>query len=368
MCDIVVPEYIKRLSPYVPGKPVEQLERELGIQGAIKLASNENPLGPSPRAIEAIRAAAEHVHFYPEGAAPVLRDAVAKHLDVDPIHLVFGNGSDEILLLLTLSLISGPSDEIVIGDPSFAMYEIYATLANAKLTKVPLNNYAHDLPAMADKVTERTRLVFIANPNNPTGTLVSAKEIAALLERMPPTATVVFDEAYHEFVDPADRAETIRYVLEGRNVVVTRTFSKAYALAGLRVGYAIAPRALAGYMDRVRSPFNVNLVAQSAAAAALSDSDHLRKSIEVNTAGRKQLVAGFDKLKLNWVPSSGNFVLVDVSDANGRDGLTVYNALLRKGVIVRPTAGFGLPKHIRVSIGTREQNDRFLNALAEVLA
>jgi len=367
MCDIVVADNIKRLKPYVPGKPIEELERELGIQGAIKLASNESPIGPSPRVIEAIREAASTVHFYPEGAAPVLRDAVAKHLDVDPARLIFGNGSDEILLLLALTLISGPTDEVIIGDPSFAMYEIYATTVNSTLIKVPLKDHVHDLPAMADRVTDRTKIIFIANPNNPTGTMVGRREIAELIERVPPHVTVVLDEAYYEFVDPAVRPETIRYVLDGKNVVVTRTFSKAYALAGLRVGYAIAPIDLAGYMDRVRSPFNVNLIAQFAGAAALSDAEHLRKSIEINRAGRAQLEHGAAKLGLEFIPSAANFVLVDVSGPNGRDGRSVYNALLHKGVIVRPTAGFGLPNHIRVSVGTSDQIDRFLQALSEVL-
>jgi histidinol-phosphate aminotransferase len=365
MATFDIPEYISRLKPYVPGKPIEELERELGLTDIIKLASNESPLGPSPKAIAAIRETASNAHFYLEGSAPVLRAAVAEHLDVDPSLLVFGNGSDEVLLLLTTTLIDGPSDEIIIGDPSFAMYEIYATMANATLIKVPLNDQTHDLAAMADCITDRTKLIFIANPNNPTGTLVEQPEIDAFIARVPDTVTVVFDEAYDEFVDQSKRPSTLPYVLRGRNVVVTRTFSKAYALAGLRVGYGIAPKELASYLDRVRSPFNVNLIAQAAATAALADKAHLAQSVAVNTWGRKQLEGGATKLGMPFVPSQANFVMIDVSPS-GHTGLAVYNALLREGVIVRPCAGFGLPNFIRVSVGTSEQIDRFLAALARV--
>ena len=363
-----IPENIARLRPYVPGKPVEELQREMGLTDVLKLASNESPLGPSPAAVQAIRDSASNVFYYPEGSAPVLRDAVSKHLGIDPALLVFGNGSDEILLLLATTLIGSPDDEIVIGAPSFAMYEIYATMANAKLHKVPLDaEYKHDLPAMASKVNDKTKIIFIANPNNPTGTLVTQDEIDTLLSRIPETVTVVLDEAYYEFVDPEVKPVSIPYVLEGRNVVVTRTFSKAYGLAGLRAGYAIAPAELAGYMDRVRSPFNVNLIAQFAAAAALGDQEHVEKSVELNTRGRAELEEGARQLGLSFVSSQANFLLIDVGGPDGRDGVAVYNALLKRGVIVRPCAGFGLPNHIRVSIGTKPQMDRFLATLADVL-
>ncbi len=362
-----IPENITRLKPYVPGKPVEELERELGLTNVIKLASNESPLGPSPRVVQTIRETAENVFYYPEGSAPLLREAVAKHLDVDLNLLVFGNGSDEILLLLCQVLIGSADDEIVMGDPSFAMYDIYSTLVGAKSVKVPLDSsYTHDLNSMADRITENTRIVFIANPNNPTGTLVTQRQVEKFMERVPETVTVVFDEAYYEFVTHPERPNTIPYVLEGRNVVVTRTFSKAYALAGLRLGYAIAPRELASYLDRARSPFNANLIAQAAGRVAIGDTEHLAKSVELNTSGKKQLEDGAAKLGLQYVPSEANFVLIHVG-GDGRDGVAVYNALLRKGVIVRPCKGFGLPNHIRVSIGTEAQIKRFLQALEDVL-
>jgi histidinol-phosphate aminotransferase len=353
---------IKRLKPYIPGKPVEELQRELGLKDVIKLASNENPLGPSQSVMKVIQDSARNVFYYPEGAAPVLRQAVAKHLGIDPELLVFGNGSDEVLQLLTLALISGPEDEIVIGDPSFAMYEIYATAFNATLRKVALKDFTHDLSAMADAITPQTKLIFIANPNNPTGTYVGQAEIKKFLTRVPDHVTVVFDEAYFEYVDPSIRVSTIPYVLEGRNVVVTRTFSKVYALAGLRIGYGIAPKELAQMLDRVRSPFNANLIAQAAATAAITDTDHLKASIELNTRGRKKLEDAARQLDLPFVPSQGNFVLIDVGDA-----IDVYNKLLRMGVIVRPCAGFGLPRHIRITVGTDEQLDRCIAALGKVL-
>ena len=366
--DLIVPANIASLRPYIPGKPVEELQREMGLTDVLKLASNESPLGPSPKAMQAIHDHAGDVFYYPEGSAPVLREAVSKFLGVDPKLLVFGNGSDEILLLLTTTLIGSPDDEIVIGAPSFAMYEIYATMANAKLHKVPLDaGYKHDLAAMADKVNDKTKIIFIANPNNPTGTLVTQSEIDTLLSRIPDTVTVVLDEAYYEFVEPDVRPNSIPYVLEGRNVVVTRTFSKAYGLAGLRVGYAVASPELAGYMDRVRSPFNVNLIAQFAAAAALEDQEHIRASVELNHRGRIELENGARQLGLKFVPSQANFILMEVGGPDGRNGMSVYNDLLKRGVIVRPCAGFGLPNHIRVSIGTPAQMDRFLATLTEVL-
>jgi histidinol-phosphate aminotransferase len=276
--------------------------------------------------------------------------------------LVFGNGSDEVLQLITQSLISGPADEVIIGDPSFAMYEIYATAFDATLIKIPLKNYTHDLESMSYAITSRTKLIFIANPNNPTGSYVGRDEIERFMKRVPDDVTVVFDEAYFEYVDPAIRVSGIPYVLEGRNVVVTRTFSKVYALAGLRIGYGIASKEMASMLNRLRSPFNANLVAQSAAVAALEDQEHLAKSVELNTTGRKKLEAALNELKLSYVPSQGNFILVDVGDA-----AAINTKLLHKGVIVRPCGGFGLPKHIRITIGTDEQMAKCVKALSEVI-
>jgi histidinol-phosphate aminotransferase len=277
-----------------------------------------------------------------------------------PDHLVFGNGSDEILHLLALTFLHGPA-HIVQADPSFAMYEIYAKLCDARITKVPLDNYTHDLDSMADAVTPETRIVFVANPNNPTGTLVTQAAVDRYLGRVPEDVITVFDEAYAEYVTHPDKPDMRPYVREGRNVVILRTFSKAYGLAGLRVGYGIARPEIIGLLNRVRSPFNVNLLAQAAAAAAAGDTEHLARTVATNTEGRVTLEQAFTKMGLEYVPSEANFILVDVK----RDAKETASALERRGVIVR--AGLGLPHHIRVTIGTPAQNERFIAALADVL-
>ena len=275
---------------------------------------------------------------------------------------IFGNGSDEVLHLLALTFLQ-PGDETVQGDPSFAMYEIYATQCNAHVVKVPLDNYTHDLEAMADAITPRTRMVFIANPNNPTGTFVTATQVEKFLRRVPDDVLVVMDQAYDEYVHHPDKPDLRPLVREGRNVVILHTFSKAYGLAGLRVGYGIARPEIAEVVNRVRSPFNVNLLAQAAAAAALEDQGHIRQAVTLNAEGRAYFYAAFQHLGLDFVPSQGNFVLVDT----GRDSRAVFDALQRRGVIVRAGAGLGLPRHIRVTVGTMPQNQRFVTALAEAL-
>jgi len=357
-----VADHIARLRPYVPGKPIEEVQRELGLTDVIKLASNENPLGPSPLALEAMMLTAAGVAFYPEGSAPALRRAVAEKMDMPENTLVFGNGSDEVLHLMALSFLQ-PGDEIVQGNPSFSMYEIYAAQCNAVPVKVPLKNFAHDLDAMADAVTEKTRIVFVANPNNPTGTLVRQGEVARFLSRIPQNVLVVFDEAYDEYVRDAEKPDLRPFVRAGRNVAILHTFSKAYGLAGLRVGYGITRPEIAEVLNRVRSPFNVNLPAQAAAAAALSDTDHVSSTVALNAAGLRYFYAEFEKMGLAFVPSEGNFVLVDV----GRDSRDVFEQLQQKGVIIRAAYGMGLPHHIRVSTGTMPQNQRFIAALKEVL-
>jgi len=359
---VPVAEHISRLKPYVPGKPIAEVQRELGLSDVIKLASNENPLGPSPKAVEVLRETASHVEIYPEGSAPALRSAVAKHVGVPEEYLVFGNGSDEILHMLALAFLQ-PGDQSVQGDPSFAMYEIYAMQSNAEVIKVPLKNFTHDLSAMADAITSKTRIVFVANPNNPTGTLVSAEDVERFLDRVPSNVLVVFDEAYNEYVDDPSKPDLRKHVLDGRPIVITRTFSKAYGLAGLRVGYAIAHPDIAGLLERVRSPFNVNLPAQAAAAAAVADQNHISKTVALNAEGRQTFYKAFDRMGLKYVPSQGNFVIVDVE----RDSRAVFEALQRHGVIIRAGAGLGLPTHIRVTTGTAAQNQRFIEALESVL-
>ena len=360
---IIVADHIARLRPYVPGKPIEEVQRELGLTDVIKLASNENPLGPSPLALDALLQVASGVALYPEGSAPALRRAVSQATRMPEETLVFGNGSDEVLHLLSQTFLQ-PGDEIVQGDPSFAMYEIYATQANAVPILVPLRNFTHDLDAMASAVTEKTRMVFVANPNNPTGTLVRQTEVEKFLARIPPHILVVFDEAYDEYVSDPDKPDLRPFVLAGRNLVILHTFSKAYGLAGLRVGYGITRPEIAEILNRVRSPFNVNLPAQAAAAAAIADSAHVARAVALNAEGRNYFYREFERMGLNFVPSEGNFVLVDV----GRDSREVFEALQHKGVIVRSTYGMGLPRHIRVTTGTMPQNERFIAALQEVLS
>ncbi len=355
--------HIATLRPYVPGKPIEEVQRELGLADVIKLASNENPLGPSPRALDALLRAAAGVALYPEGAAPSLRRAVALAQNMPEDTLVFGNGSDEVLHLLSLSFLS-PGDEIVQGDPSFSMYEIYAAQCNAAAVKVPLTNFAHDLDAMADAITPKTRIVFIANPNNPTGTLVTQPQVERFLSRVPGRVIVVLDQAYDEYVSDPDKPDLRPLVREGRNVMILHTFSKAYGLAGLRIGYGITRPEIAEVLNRVRSPFNVNLPAQAAAAAALADTAHVAETVKLNSAGLRYFYSEFERLGLAYVPSEGNFVLVDV----GRDSRDVFEKLQQKGVIVRAAYGMGLPQHIRVSTGTLAQNERFIAALKDVLA
>ncbi len=363
MQTFTVADHIIRLRPYVPGKPIEEVQRELGLSDVIKLASNENPLGPSPLALEALMQTAAGVAFYPEGSAPALRRAVSAKMDMPENALVFGNGSDEVLHLLALSFLE-PGDEIVQGDPSFSMYEIYATQCNAVPVKVPLKNFAHDLEAMANAVTPRTRMVFVANPNNPTGTLVRQAEVERFLERIPENVLVVFDEAYDEYVTDPEKPDLRPFIREGRNIAILHTFSKAYGLAGLRVGYGITRPEIAEVLNRVRSPFNVNLPAQAAAAAALSDTAHVKRTVVLNADGLRYFYAEFERMGLSYVPSQGNFVLVDV----GRDSRDVFEQMQQRGVIIRAAYGMGLPHHIRVSTGTMPQNQRFIAALKEVLA
>jgi len=359
----LVPENITRLTPYAAGKPIEEVQKELGLADIVKLASNESPLGPSPKALEAIASIASKIAFYPDGLAPVLRAPIAAKLGVPEEYLIFGNGSDEILHLICETFITPGISGTVQADPSFAMYHIYATLADAKVTKVPLVNYTHDLEAIAGAVTAETKIVFIANPNNPTGTLVTQSEVDRYMARIPDHVITVFDEAYYDYVEHLEKPDLLPYVLAGRNVIICRTFSKAYGLAALRVGFAIARPEITDYLNRGRSPFNVNMVAQFAAAAAWADTDHLKNAVAINSAGKKQVYAALNKRGIPYVPSEANFVLIDV----GRDSREVFDALLRQGVIVRAGAGLGLPQHIRVTIGKPEQNERFFSALDKVL-
>jgi histidinol-phosphate aminotransferase len=349
---------IRSLSPYIPGKPIEELQRELGLARVIKLGSNENPLGPSPKAMAALAGANETLHRYPDGSAYQLRQAIADRWKVAREQVILGNGSDEILGLLARTFLS-PGDEAVMADHTFVIYRMEVTAAHGKPVVVPLVNWTHDLEAMAGAISPRTRLLFICNPNNPTGTVVSTEAVDRLMARVPHEVIVVFDEAYFEYVRDPRFPDTVAYVKEGRNAVVLRTFSKIYGLAGLRVGYGITTPEINDFLDRVRPPFNANSLAQRAALAALGDDDHVAKSRAVNTAGMEQVGNGLRALGLTVIPSEANFLFFDVK----RDGRQVFESLLREGIIVRHIDGTML----RVTIGQSDENSAFLQALKKVL-
>ena len=352
---------LRDLAVYRPGKPIEETARELGCEPSeiIKLASNENPLGPSPKAIEAMRGAIENAHLYPDGGAFYLRNAIAKRLNVTPDHILLGNGSNEIIELLAHAFLER-GDAIVTSEHAFVAYKIIARLFGAQTIEAPSRDYGHDLDAILGAINDRTELIFIVNPNNPTGTLLSADAIERLMARVPPAVVVVFDEAYYEFVDRMP--DTLGYVRDGRNVVTLRTFSKIHGLASLRVGYGIAPPELIEVMHKTRQPFNVSGVGQVAALAALGDEEHQRETKRLVDEGRAFFEKEFSAMKLSFVPSAANFVLVKVGD-----GLAVFRALLQHKVIVRAMKGYNLPEWIRITIGTMDQNQKCIAALRQVL-
>ncbi len=357
------PAHIRAIAPYQPGKPISELAREMGLAEAdiVKLASNENPLGISPKARAAITAHLDELALYPDGNGFELKTAIAAKLDVDIAGIVLGNGSNDVLELAARALL-GPGVSAVYSEHAFAVYPLAIQATGARGIAAPARDYGHDLTAMREAIAEDTRLVFIANPNNPTGTLLDAAALHAFLASLPAGVAVVLDEAYGEYLDENLRAPSPRWLDEFPNLILTRTFSKAYGLAGLRVGYALAHPEVADLLNRVRQPFNVNSLALAAATAALDDHDFLARAKSVNDAGMAQLLAGCEKLGLSHIPSHGNFVCIEVGDAG-----KVFQSLLRRGVIVRPVGNYGLPGHLRVSIGLPEQNDRFLAALADIL-
>ena len=349
---------IASLKPYSPGKPLSELERELGIREAVKLASNENPWGPSPKALRVLEKASATLHRYPDGGAHELRQALAKKWQVSQDQILVGNGSDEVISLLIKTFLA-PGDEAVMADLTFVMYRLSVLGGHGVPIEVPLKNWTHDLSAMVDAVTDRTRLFFICNPNNPTGTMLSVSEIEAVLAKIPEHVVVVFDEAYYEYVRDAAYPDSLRYVRDGRPVVVLRTFSKIYGLAGLRVGYGITTPEIAGYVNRVRPPFNVNSLAQEAAQAALLDEEHVAKSRAMNEAEMTFLEEGLGKLGFKTIPTQANFIYFDA----GMDGARLYDALLHEGVIVRHIRG----AMIRVTIGQPTENRRLLESLQHVM-
>ena len=354
---------VQQLIPYKAGKPIEELERELGLTQIIKLASNENPLGPSKLALAAIQQALPELALYPDGSGFMLKQALATKYAVDANQITLGNGSNELLELVARAFLA-PECEVVFSQHAFAVYPLVTQAVGAKAVVVPAKDYGHDLEAMAQAITSKTRVVFIANPNNPTGTLLPQEDVERFIGSLPDTVICVLDEAYFEFVNQTEAVNSIAWLQKFPNLIVTRTFSKAYGLAGLRVGYSLTCPEIADILNRVRQPFNNNTLALVAAEAALGDLEHLNNTISNNSQGMQLLTDGFKALSLEWIPSAGNFVSVNVK----REGLPIYEALLRKGVIVRPVANYEMPNFLRISIGTSAENNLFLEALGDVLA
>ena len=358
----LVPPYIRELAPYVPGKPIEEVERELNMH-AIKLASNENPLGASPLAIAAAQKALAASNRYPDGSGFYLREALAKKHGIPVESIILGGGSTELIdLSARIALV--PGDCGVTSYGSFPLYYIAIRATGASFLDVPMHDYQFDLEAIARDLPEETKLIFLANPNNPTGTMFSADNLDTFLARVPEHILVVLDEAYYDYVDDPNYSRSIDIVRGGRNLIVLRTFSKVYGLAGLRIGYGIGPAALLTEMNKIRGPFNTSGVAQAAASAALDDTEHVRRSVESNRAGLAQMASGLHSLKIKFVPSVANFLLVIF----GTDTEPLVEELLKHGVIVRPMRWMGFPTALRVTVGTHEENEKFLRALAEVRA
>ena len=357
---------VLQMQPYSPGKPVEEVKRELGLDRVVKLASNENPFGPSPMAIEAIKSAAEKMHIYPDGAAFDLKKALSTKLNLPSSNLMVGNGSDELIHMIGLILLGSEEDEMIMGDPSFSRYDPAAQLGPSKLIKVPLDAaYKHDLPAMARAATDRTKLLWIANPNNPTGTIVRKPEVDRLLADLPEQVVVVLDEAYYEFAAHVEDFPNSRdYVAEGKNVIGLRTFSKAYGLAGIRLGFGFGPDAIIDAINRVREPFNVNSLAQIAGIAALEDHEHVTKTVENNRKGLNFLAAVFEQVGAKPCESFANFIYADL----GRPARPIFQALLERGVITRPGDVLGNPTCLRVSVGTEEEMNIFAEKLLEIMS
>ncbi len=351
------------INPYIPGKPIDQVQEEFGLTDIIKLASNENPLGASPRARQAMVKQVESAHIYPDGNCNVLKEGLAQHLDIAKEQLIIGNGSDEVLKFIGETFLQ-PDDEVIMADPTFSEYQFVSRLMGAKERLVPLQNDRHDLSEMARHLNERTKVIFICNPNNPTGTIVTQDELVAFLQDVPNDVLVVIDEAYYEYVTDTAYPASIPLLAKYSNVIITRTFSKVYGLAALRIGYGIARQEIISLLERTREPFNVNSMAQVAAVASLLDPAHVVQSTDLCEQGKSYLYDQFKRLEISYIPTEANFILFDT----GQDAFAVFNQLLKRGVIVRSAHVFGMPTFIRVTVGTHDQNRRFITALEEVLA
>ena len=367
LCELS-PSYVRSIAPYQPGKPTSELAREMGLdeRTIVKLASNENPRGIGPRTRAAIDAALGDIARYPDGNGFELKQALARRYGVDMGSIVLGNGSNDVLELVALAFL-GPGRTAVYSQHAFAVYPLATQARGARSIVVPAKNYGHDLEAMAKAIDDETYVAWVANPNNPTGTFARHEEVEAFLKRVPERVLVVLDEAYNEYLTPELRSDTVKLIKRHPNLVITRTFSKAYGLAGLRVGYALAHASVADVMNRVRQPFNVNSIALAAATAALDDMEFVARSYAENLQGLKRLEDGSRALGLEYIASHANFLTIRVA-GGGKSATEIYKRLLRRGVIVRPVGGaYGLPEHLRVTVGTAAENERFLNALAAAL-
>lgn len=357
-------EEILAIKPYVPGKPIEEVQRELGIEEVIKLASNENPLGPSPKGMEALKDSLERVFMYPDGSSFKLKQSLAEKLGLDPANILVSNGADESIKLIAEAYLNS-GEEVIVPKPTFSEYEFATKVMGGQCVYSPLDgDFRLQLQDMVQRITDRTKLIFVCNPNNPTGTIVTGEEIREFLAQVPQNIVVIFDEAYFEYVIDSDYLDTVELVKQGlSNVIVLRTFSKVYGLAGLRVGYALGHKNLIAAIERVREPFNVNLLGQAAAVAAIWDEDHVRASKENNERGKHYLYQQFEALGLKYTLSETNFIWVD-TEKNSKE---LFEQLLQKGVIIRTGDIFGYETYIRVTIGLPEENEKFVNALKELL-
>ncbi len=358
------PEYISALKPYIPGKPIEELEREIGIKDSVKLASNENPVGPSPKALRALidclgnPNTSNSMNRYPDGSGYHLKKALSKSLSVKEDELILGNGSNELIDIAVRTFLQ-PGDEAVMAHPSFVVYPMSVQALGGRAVQIPLKEHTHNLKAMADAVTQKTKLIFIANPNNPTGTINKRVEFDRFLDSIPEGILIVVDEAYYEYVEDPDCADSMKHFRNGKDILILRTFSKIHGLAGLRIGYGIARTDILLELNKLRPPFNTNSLAQKAAIYALQDDTHVRYTQEINKEGKKYLYRKLDSLKLRYIPTEANFIYILV----GEDAYLLYNKMLRHGVIVRPVG----PQEIRVTIGLPEENKRFIGALKTVM-
>lgn len=361
---LTIPEYISAIKPYVAGKPIEEVEREYGIENSIKLASNENPLGPSPMAVEAIEQVLGNLHRYPDAGGYELTHAIAEKYNLDRGNIVLGNGSDDIIALLATVFLN-PADEVILPQPSFLFYEISLRSSGALPIWVPLKSHKTDLASMIPKISPKTRMIFLNVPHNPTGSIILKRDFEDFLAEIPPQIVIVLDEAYIEFISDSNCLNSLDYLKTDRPIVGMRTFSKAFGLAGLRVGYGLMPPALAELLHRVRQPFNVNTLAQAAATAALNDAEFLKRTVNLVHDELEFIYAALDKLELPYVRSQANFLMVEIGEGQTAD--EVFEKLLMQGIIVRSMSAYGYPQHIRVNIGKHKENVRFLEALENVI-